>query len=171
MGKVVAAISAVTSIVSAIGGASAAKKEAKKAARLEQQREALEARRVEGSKRQQSVEAEATRRKNIRQKFIAQGETLASGAGQGFGLGGTSGVQGNLASISSQANTAIGATNRNMGANEAMADVGSEINRFGNRIAGVQSSSSVPMWQSLGSLGNAGLSNASQIGSIFKTFT
>ena len=142
------AIGAIMSVVGTVNQMSSAKKAEK-----------LEKKKAQGAERMATVDAERARRSAIREKMIAQGQVTAQGAGQGFGLGGTSGVQGALGSISSQANTNIGNVNRNLGSAISMARVGTQINEAQNQGA---------QWGQVTSLGMNVMGNAQQIGSIFK---
>ena len=142
------ALGAIVSTVSVVQQRGAAKKAEK-----------LEKKKAQGAERVATVDAERARRSAIREKMIAQGQVTAQGAGQGFGLGGTSGVQGALGSIGSQTNTNVSNVNRNLGTAVSMARVGTQINEAQNQGA---------QWGQITSLGMNVMGNSQQIGSIFK---
>jgi len=152
---IITAISAAASVVGTLKQMSSAKKAQK-----------LEKQRAEGSQRQMQVEAEQSRRKALRERMIAQGQTLNQGANSGVGLAGTSGVQGALSSIGSQSATNMGNINLREGSAISMAGVQTDINKASNQAA---------QWGQVASLGMNVLGNANQIGgavdSIFKKKT
>lgn len=148
MAQAALAIGAIMSVVGTVSQMSSAKKAEK-----------LEKKKAQGAERVATVDAERARRSAIREKMIAQGQVTAQGAGQGFGLGGTSGVTGALASIGSQTNTNVGNVNRNLGTAVSMARVGTQISEAQNQGA---------QWGQITSLGMNVMQNSQQIGSIFK---
>lgn len=122
--------------------------------------EKAEKKRAEGAQRQMQVEAEQTRRRAIRERFIQQGQVVTQGANSGVGLGGTSGVQGALSSIGSQSATNVGNINVREGSAISMANVQSDINK--NMYEANQ-------WGQVSSLGLNVVNNSSAIGSTFNS--
>jgi hypothetical protein len=143
MAEAIAAIGLVVGLV----GTSKQMKAQKKAAQLEQKR-------AEGAQRQTNVEAEQARRKALRERMIAQGQVANQGANSGVGLGGTSGFQGAMSSISSQFSSNISDINRSEGSSIAMANVQSNIN---------QSMNKADQWSKISSFGGTLMSNAESI--------
>jgi hypothetical protein len=147
---------AIGAVISAVGTIKQMK-QAKKAEKLEKKR-------AKGAIRQGEVEAESARRRSVRQSMIAAGTVTAQGAGQGFGLQGTSGVTGSLASIASQNNTNINQINQAQGSAVAFGRINTKINEAQN---------SSQQWGQIGSLGMTLMTNADSLGksanSIFKT--
>lgn len=122
--------------------------------------EKAEKKRTEGAQRQVQVEAEQTRRRALRERFIQQGQVMAQGANAGVGLTGTSGVQGALSSIGSQSATNVGNINVREGSAISMANVQSDINQNINRAN---------QWGQVASLGLNVVNNSSTIGSTFNS--
>ena len=143
---------AIGAIVSAVGTIKQMK-QAKKAEKLEKKR-------TEGAIRQGEVEAESSRRRSVRQSMISAGAVTAQGAGQGFGLQGTSGVTGALASIGSQNNTNISNVNQAQGSAVAFGRIGTKINEAQN---------SSQQWGQISSLGMTVMSNSEALGSKTKS--
>jgi hypothetical protein len=140
------AIMVIGAVIGAVGTVKQAKAQ-KKAAQLEQKR-------AEGAQRQTNVEAEQARRKALRERMIAQGQVANQGANSGVGLGGTSGFQGAMSSISSQFNSNISDINRSEGSSIAMANAQSNIN---------QSMNKADQWSRISSFGGTLMNNAERI--------
>lgn len=148
-----------TTIALAIGGILATTSTIKQT-QAAKKAEKLEKKRAEGAQRQSQVEAEQARRRVLRERMIAQGQTLNQGANAGVGLGGTSGVQGALSSIGSQSATNVGNINIREGSAISMAGVQTDINKASNQAN---------QWGQLASLGMNVLGNANQIGTSVKS--
>lgn len=152
MASAVVAIGAVVGALGTIKQMSAQKKAAK-----------AEKKRAEGAQRQTNVEAEQARRRALRERLIAQGQVVNAGANSGVGLGGTSGVQGAVASVGSQFATNVGNINMQEGSAISMARASSNVNENLNRAS---------QWGQIASLGGSVISNAQPIAdfgkSIFK---
>ena len=149
MGAAAIAIGAIVGAVGTIKQMQAAKKAEK-----------AEKKRTEGAQRQVQVEAEQTRRRALRERFIQQGQVLAQGANSGVGIGGTSGVQGALSSIGAQSATNVGNINVREGSAISMANVQSDINQNINRAN---------QWGQVSSLGLNIVNNSDKIGTTFKS--